>query len=144
MQQAWETIWDRSNKPRTEAATEQAEERKRDRGRCSVGRWAKRHLSRARACRGTQKKRGTTIDIRGTAKVETDPHTGNRTEKRRRSRRQIRAQGTKTISGERKATKARMRMHFHSRDNSGMPRIWQTSFLPYHVTKRNSSNDKYN
>ena len=36
----------------------------------------KRHLDRERSFRGTQKKRGTTTDIRGTAQGETDPHTG--------------------------------------------------------------------
>ena len=73
----------------------------------SVGRWAKETLRPRKGIERNTEKRGTTIDIRGTAQVETDPHTGNRTEKRRRSRRQIRAQGTKTISGERKATNAK-------------------------------------
>ena len=51
-------------------------------------------------------KRGAPTDSKGTAQEETDPHTGNRTEKRRRSRRQIRAQGTK-VAEQRKGNEAR-------------------------------------
>jgi len=95
MQQALETIWVRWNKPRTEAATKQGVERKRDREGCSVGDGHTKNLRPRKGLEGAHKERRAPEDIRGTALGETDPHTGNMTEQRRN--RQIRAQGTKII-----------------------------------------------
>lgn len=70
----------------------------------------KRHLSRARLYRGTQKKHGRPETARAPRGGDS-PAQRNRTSQRRCCRRHLRSHGTVGYSGKRNATKARMRMH---------------------------------